>query len=189
MSSAARAIEETIAEQADLLTWITTGIFVLSLFSSIMHLIEAPGSALVTDELIDAAGMGPCLLADGNRTADCMQSICFGTIPSTFWWAFTTMTTVGYGDCYPVTWAGKMVSVLTFIVGIGVLGLIVTVLGNNFSAQVEMCAAPSRRRRRRRRAHSPSPPPDPSTRDAHPSPRPAAHTGTRRRRRRTPRST
>jgi hypothetical protein len=111
---------------------------VVTLFSSIMHLIEAPGSALATDELIDAAGMGPCLLADGNRTADCMQSICFGTIPSTFWWAFTTMTTVGYGDCYPVTWAGKMVSVLTFIVGIGVLGLIVTVLGNNFSAQVEM---------------------------------------------------
>ncbi len=163
---------------------------VVTLFSSIMHLIEAPGSALATDELIDAAGMGPCLLADGNRTADCMQSICFGTIPSTFWWAFTTMTTVGYGDCYPVTWAGKMVSVLTFIVGIGVLGLIVTVLGNNFSAQVEMCAAPSRRRRRRRRAHSPSPPPDPSTRDAHLSPPPPiAHTGTRRRRRRTPRRT
>ena len=163
---------------------------VVTLFSSIMHLIEAPGSALATDELIDAAGMGPCLLADGNRTADCMQSICFGTIPSTFWWAFTTMTTVGYGDCYPVTWAGKMVSVLTFIVGIGVLGLIVTVLGNNFSAQVEMCAAPSRRRRRRRRrAHSPSPPPDPSTRDAHLATAPGAHTGTRRRRRRTPRST
>ena len=57
---------------------------VVTLFSSIMHLIEAPGSALATDELIDAAGMGPCLLADGNRTADCMQSICFGTIPSTF---------------------------------------------------------------------------------------------------------
>ena len=134
---------------------------VVTLFSSIMHLIEAPGSALATDELIDAAGMGPCLLADGNRTADCMQSICFGTIPSTFWWAFTTMTTVGYGDCYPVTWAGKMVSVLTFIVGIGVLGLIVTVLGNNFSAQVEMCAAP------------PPPPPPP------PPPRPLAFSSTR----------
>ena len=141
---------------------------VVTLFSSIMHLIEAPGSALATDELIDAAGMGPCLLADGNRTADCMQSICFGTIPSTFWWAFTTMTTVGYGDCYPVTWAGKMVSVLTFIVGIGVLGLIVTVLGNNFSAQVEMCAAPS----------PPPPPPRPlalsSTRPLHPRRSPLA---------------
>ena len=124
---------------------------VVTLFSSIMHLIEAPGSALATDELIDAAGMGPCLLADGNRTADCMQSICFGTIPSTFWWAFTTMTTVGYGDCYPVTWAGKMVSVLTFIVGIGVLAPHRTVLGNNFSAQeTEMCAERRRRRRRRR---------------------------------------
>ena len=144
---------------------------VVTLFSSIMHLIEAPGSALATDELIDAAGMGPCLLADGNRTADCMQSICFGTIPSTFWWAFTTMTTVGYGDCYPVTWAGKMVSVLTFIVGIGVLGLIVTVLGNNFSAQVEMCAAPS----------PPPPPPRPlalsSTRPLHPRRSPLATPG------------
>ena len=150
---------------------------VVTLFSSIMHLIEAPGSALATDELIDAAGMGPC---PGRRQPHgrlhAVDLLRHDPHPGK---ATTTMTTVGYGDCYPVTWAGKMVSVLTFIVGIGVLGLIVTVLGNNFSAQVEMCAAPSRRRRRRRahlRLHL-----TPSTRDALLA-TPCAHTGTRRRR-------
>ena len=35
--SSAAQLEETIAEQSDLLTWITTGIFILSLFSSIVR--------------------------------------------------------------------------------------------------------------------------------------------------------
>jgi voltage-gated potassium channel len=36
-----------------------------------------------------------------------------------FWWAFVTMTTVGYGDKYPVTWEGRMVACILMTAGAG----------------------------------------------------------------------
>ena len=38
------------------------------------------------------------------------------------WWAVTTVTTVGYGDVYPITTAGRYVGVVTMFVGIAVAG-------------------------------------------------------------------
>jgi voltage-gated potassium channel len=38
------------------------------------------------------------------------------------WWAFTTITTVGYGDRYPVTPEGRLVAVLLMFSGIALLG-------------------------------------------------------------------
>ena len=59
----------------------------------------------------------------------------FVSIPFGFWWFFTTTTTVGYGDFYPTTTAGKFVGVLTFFAGIVLLSLPITVLGGNFSSR------------------------------------------------------
>lgn len=41
-----------------------------------------------------------------------------------FWWAFVTITTVGYGDTVPFTTEGRIVGVLTMLVGIGVFAAI-----------------------------------------------------------------
>ncbi len=38
------------------------------------------------------------------------------------WWSVTTLTTVGYGDVYPVTTAGRCLAVITMIGGMGVFG-------------------------------------------------------------------
>jgi len=38
------------------------------------------------------------------------------------WWAFTTITTVGYGDKYPVTQEGRFVAAILMTVGVGVFG-------------------------------------------------------------------
>lgn len=40
------------------------------------------------------------------------------------WWAFVTISTVGYGDHYPVTASGKLVASLVIVCGVGVFGMI-----------------------------------------------------------------
>lgn len=47
----------------------------------------------------------------------------FGSIPRTMWWAIVTMTTVGYGDVYPITPVGKFLSGITSIAAIGLIAL------------------------------------------------------------------
>lgn len=44
------------------------------------------------------------------------------TAGDALWWAVTTVTTVGYGDVYPITTAGRYVGVVTMLVGIAVAG-------------------------------------------------------------------
>ncbi|MBN1404544.1 MAG: potassium channel family protein [Opitutales bacterium] len=39
-----------------------------------------------------------------------------------FWWVIVTMSTVGYGDFYPVTTAGRLVAIFTMMLGIGLFG-------------------------------------------------------------------
>lgn len=47
----------------------------------------------------------------------------FSSIPATFWWAMTTLTTIGYGDMVPLTALGKLFAGLISIFGIGVFAL------------------------------------------------------------------
>ncbi len=40
------------------------------------------------------------------------------------WWAFTTITTVGYGDRYPTTTEGRILAVCLMVLGISLLGVV-----------------------------------------------------------------
>jgi Ion channel len=54
------------------------------------------------------------------------------------WWAVTTMTTVGYGDRYPVTGVGRMVALALMVGGIALVGTVTATLA---SWSVETVAA------------------------------------------------
>ena len=47
----------------------------------------------------------------------------FNNIGSSIWWAFATLTTVGYGDIYPVTVVGKLIASFVAIIGIGLIAI------------------------------------------------------------------
>lgn len=57
----------------------------------------------------------------------------FGSIPRSLWWAVITMTTIGYGDVYPVTSAGKFLASLVAIGGIGLIAMPTGILAAAFS--------------------------------------------------------
>jgi hypothetical protein len=99
------------------------------LFSSVMYLVEGQGDW--SEESCDPEIVGspfPCA---------------FRTIPTTFWWAIVTMTTVGYGDATPATTAGKVIAAATMICGIVVIALPISVLGNNFTKLMQQVRWPA----------------------------------------------
>jgi voltage-gated potassium channel len=51
------------------------------------------------------------------------------------WWAVTTVTTVGYGDKYPTTVAGRVVAAGMMMLGIGLFGVLTASLSSFFLAQ------------------------------------------------------
>jgi voltage-gated potassium channel len=56
----------------------------------------------------------------------------FPDIISAFWWAIATLTTIGYGDVYPITGAGKFIGAVISITGIGLIALPTGILSTSF---------------------------------------------------------
>ena len=50
-----------------------------------------------------------------------------------WWWAITTMATVGYGDTYPVSPQGRIVGMSLMIMGVALLGTITASIASNFN--------------------------------------------------------
>jgi voltage-gated potassium channel len=63
------------------------------------------------------------------------------TFPDAVWWTFATVTTVGYGDFFPVTLTGRIVAVLLMIAGIAVLGVVSASLASWFIERVSAADA------------------------------------------------
>ncbi len=66
----------------------------------------------------------------------------FSSIPATMWWAVATLTTVGYGDMYPVTVAGRLCAGVIAILGIGMFALPTGILGAGFVEAIQKSKEP-----------------------------------------------
>ena len=60
----------------------------------------------------------------------------FSSIPETMWWGIATLTTVGYGDVYPITSMGKILGGVIAIIGIGLFALPTGILASGFSEEL-----------------------------------------------------
>ena len=65
------------------------------------------------------------------------QPEAFPNIIASFWWAIATLTTVGYGDVYPVTALGKFISGVIAVMGIGIVALPTGLISAGFISKIE----------------------------------------------------
>lgn len=104
-SNAVTAIGEAISERKyELLASFLFSIVLLLVTSTLMYLVEG-------DE----------------------QPEVFGSIPRAMWWSAVTLTTVGYGDSFPITAAGRVLAGLTAVLGIGLIAMPTGILAAAFS--------------------------------------------------------
>jgi len=66
------------------------------------------------------------------------QPEAFQDIPHAIWWAVVTMTTVGYGDVTPVTFAGRLLAGFIMLLGVGVVALPAGMLAARFGEEIQM---------------------------------------------------
>lgn len=73
----------------------------------------------------------------------------FGSIPRSLWWTVVTLTTVGYGDVYPVTLLGKVLAGVIAIAGVSLIALPTGLFASSFTEAMQ------RHRERARRSMDP----------------------------------
>jgi voltage-gated potassium channel len=115
-------------------------LFKMARYSQSLHLFK--GVLKDTKEellIVFAATMAMLVFASGgiyfieNRA----QPEAFSSIPASLWWAVSTMTTVGYGDVYPITTLGKIFGGFISMLGLGTFGLPVGIIAYGFVEELQ----------------------------------------------------
>ncbi|WP_206422557.1 potassium channel family protein [Nocardioides pantholopis] len=81
-----------------------------------------------------AIALGAIAVLDAERADPGANITTFG---DALWWATTTVTTVGYGDFFPVTFSGRVVGVTLMLVGISVVGTVTASVATWLISSVE----------------------------------------------------
>ena len=75
--------------------------------------------AIIASSIIIFGGIGVYLAEYEHQGANITK------ISDALWWAVVTITTVGYGDYYPVTTVGRIIAVFIMFSGIGIILLLI----------------------------------------------------------------
>jgi voltage-gated potassium channel len=65
------------------------------------------------------------------------QPEAFSSIPKAMWWGVATLTTVGYGDVYPITAIGRIMGAFVAVLGIGLFALPAGIIGASYLDEIE----------------------------------------------------
>ncbi len=87
--------------------------------------------AVTTSAVIIAVGALSVLAAERGQSDANIE-----TIGDALWWAMTTVTTVGYGDHYPVTTGGRLTAAGLMVAGVALLGVVTATLSSWFVDRV-----------------------------------------------------
>jgi voltage-gated potassium channel len=79
-------------------------------------------------------GLGAIAVLDAEQGRPEANIVTFG---DAMWWAATTVTTVGYGDRYPVTTTGRFVALALMLMGIAVVGAVTASIAAWFVSSVD----------------------------------------------------
>ncbi|SDE26787.1 ion transporter [Rhodospira trueperi] len=108
----------------------------LGRFSKAFDAVAAAVASRSTELGLSVAFAGLLLLVSSAMlylVEGAVQPESFGSIPRAMWWSVATLTTVGYGDVFPVTALGRVFAALTAITGIGLIAMPTGILASAFS--------------------------------------------------------
>ena len=70
----------------------------------------------------------------------------FRSVPASLWWAIVSLTSVGYGDAYPITTGGKIFTSFMLLVGMGVVSVPSALLAASLSKAAQETRTPAEAR-------------------------------------------
>ncbi|XP_056606965.1 potassium voltage-gated channel subfamily KQT member 2 isoform X2 [Triplophysa dalaica] len=65
------------------------------------------------------------------------DNVMFETYADALWWGLITLTTIGYGDKYPITWNGRLLAATFTLIGVSFFALPAGILGSGFALKVQ----------------------------------------------------
>lgn len=61
----------------------------------------------------------------------------FSSIFDSLWWAIVTLTTVGYGDVYPITVGGRVFTFIILLIGLGIVAIPTGIISSALTKSIE----------------------------------------------------
>lgn len=109
-------------------------------YYSSLNLIKQVFRSKKEELVLTSALLGLLLVVSSSLLYYCENAVqpdAFSSIPATMWWSVATLTTVGYGDMYPITIMGKLCASVIAILGIGMFALPTGILGAGFVEAIQ----------------------------------------------------